>query len=326
MGNVKKVPYVPSPVFLAICGAFVGLTIVFFAVPHVAVTLPEPEVTPSPFPVTVDPRNKVIEGPGRDVPAVFSLAAAYSAGVDVTSFLAAAIMTTKVYDDFALDSSPVAVKIDAGMRREQVATMLDKKLHWSDEQRDIFIDLIAREGTGEGRLYPSTYLFAASTTPYEAHALINTRFEERIVARYASSTEERVPMEDALAIASILEREAGSKEEMAIIAGIMWNRLFADMRLQMDSTLQYARGTSKNGWWPVPRSRDKFIKSEFNTYLNKGLPPAPIASPSVSAILAALNPEKTDCMFFFHSRGKFYCSVTYEEHVSKLKKIYGRGR
>lgn len=325
-GEVKKVPYTPSPAFLAICGAFLGLSVVFFALPHVAVVLPEPEVTPTPFPVTVDPQNKLIEGAGTDVPVLLTLAAAYTAGVDTSSFLASAIMSTKLYEALAPASSPVSVTIQPGMRKEQVATMIDTKLGWSDDQRTIFLDLIDNEGSGEGRLYPSTYLFPASTTPYEAHALIRSRFAERVVARYASTTEARVPMEDALAIASILEREAGSKAEMPIIAGIMWNRLFSDMKLQMDSTLQYARGTSKNGWWPVPRSKDKYVKSEFNTYQNKGLPPTPIASPSVAAILAALNPEKTDCMYFFHSKRTFYCSVTYEEHVAKLKKIYGRGR
>lgn len=300
--------------------------IVFFGLPHLVTVVPEPDVVPHPFPVSVDPKNKLIEGPGQDVPVLLSLAAAYSASIDVAALLASAIMTTKTYENYALFTSPVAVELDPGMRREQVAVLLDHRLKWSDEQRAIFLDLAAKEGTGEGRLYPSTYFFAASTTPYEAFAQINGRFAERVEARYSTSTEERVPMEDALTIASIIEREAGSKEEMAVISGIMWNRIFADMRLQMDSTLQYARGTNKNGWWPVPRPKDKFVKSDFNTYANHGLPPAPIASPSVAAILAALNPEKTECMFFFHSRGTFYCSKTYEEHVKALKKIYGRGK
>ncbi len=300
--------------------------IVFFGLPHLVAMAPEPEVTPHPFPVSVDPRNKTIDGGGEEVPALFSLAAAYGASVDAAALLASAIMTTKTYEHYALFTSPVAVELDPGMRREQVATLLDHKLKWTDEQRAIFLDLVSEKGTGEGRLYPSTYFFGASTTPYEAFAEIHTRFEDRVLARYTTSTEERVPLEDALTIASIIEREAGSKEEMPVIAGIMWNRLFADMRLQMDSTLQYARGTNRNGWWPVPRPRDKYVKSEFNTYAHKGLPPAPIASPSVAAILAALNPERTECMYFFHSRGTFYCSKTYEEHVAALKKIYGRGK
>jgi hypothetical protein len=212
--GVKKVPYTPSPAFLAICGAFVGLSVVFFALPEVAIVLPEPEVTLAPFPVTVDPQNKLIEGGGTDVPVLLTLAAAYSAGVDTTAFLASAIMSTKLYGALAPASSPVSVTIQPGMRREQVATMIDRKLGWSDDQQAIFLELIENEGAGEGRLYPSSYIFPASTTPYEAHTLINRRFMERVAARYASTTEARVPLDDALAIASILEREAGSKAEM----------------------------------------------------------------------------------------------------------------
>jgi UPF0755 protein len=61
--------------------------------------------------------------------------------------------------------------------------------------------------------------------------------------------------------------------------------------------------------------------------MNKGLPPTPIANPSVAAVLAALNPTKTDCLFYFHDRkGDFHCSETYEGHVAALKKYYGQGR
>ena len=99
------------------------------------------------------------------------------------------------------------------------------------------------------------------------------------------------------------------------------------MKLQIDATLQYVRGSERNGWWPIVRSRDKYIDSPYNTYLYKGLPPAPISNPSVAAVLAALNPKKTDCMFYFHDQaGGFHCTETYEEHVQMLKKYYGRGR
>ncbi|HMO78075.1 MAG TPA: endolytic transglycosylase MltG [Candidatus Paceibacterota bacterium] len=101
------------------------------------------------------------------------------------------------------------------------------------------------------------------------------------------------------------------------------------MPLQLDATLQYARGSKaeENRWWPRVVPRDKFIESPYNTYENAGLPPAPIANPSAEAVLAALNPRITECMFYFHdAKGKFYCTETYEEHVAKLKEIYGRGQ
>jgi cell division protein YceG involved in septum cleavage len=319
--------YRPSEPFLWFCGTFLGLSIFFFALPYFAVQTAIVEPTLPPFPVSVNPATRTIV-PFDDfsVGGTPLLAALALGAADGTQSLAAAIMSTKLYQDYATYGSPVAVVLTPGMRREQVVALLNRELEWSEEQRGIFVDLATAWGEGEGRFHPSAYVFHASTTPAEAFDIIKARFDSRVSARYATSTEALVPMDDALTIASIIEREAGSTGEMRLISGILWNRQFADMRLQMDSTLQYARGTARNGWWPVPRSKDKFIQSEFNTYLNKGLPPAPIASPSVAAIVAALNPEQTECMYFFHSKRVLYCSKTYEEHVAKLKKIYGRGR
>ena len=65
----------------------------------------------------------------------------------------------------------------------------------------------------------------------------------------------------------------------------------------------------------------------YNTYQNKGLPPGPIATPSMAAVLAALNPKNTDCIFYFHdARGNFHCTENYKEHVRLLKKYYGQGK
>jgi cell division protein YceG involved in septum cleavage len=317
----------PSTPFLLCMGTFVALSLAFFTLPYVAVVATVVEPTLPPFPVSVDPKNKSIEPYNTvSVEATPLLAALTLGAADGTQMLAAAIMTTKAYQSYAPETAPRAIVITPGMRREQIVALLDRELGWSDEQRFIFVQAAQAFGEGEGRFHPATYMFNASTTPAEAFDIIAHRFETRVTARYSSTTEALVPMDDALTIASILEREAGNKEEMRIISGILWNRMFIGMRLQADSTLQYARGTARNGWWPIPRSKDKFINSEYNTYQNAGLPPTPIASPSVAAIMAALNPEKTDCLFFFHSKRVFYCSVTYEKHVAKLKKIYGRGR
>ena len=112
---------------------------------------------------------------------------------------------------------------------------------------------------------------------------------------------------------------------MRLISGIMWNRLFADMNLQIDATLQYAKASNRatNNWWPKVAPVDKYIKSAYNTYTYKGLPPAPIANPSVAAILAALNPVNTPCLYYFNDKaGDFHCSESYAEHVKLLKKYY----
>jgi UPF0755 protein len=72
---------------------------------------------------------------------------------------------------------------------------------------------------------------------------------------------------------------------------------------------------------------DQYRKSAYNTYLHPGLPPTPIANPSVASVLAALNPKNTPCLFYFHdAAGGFHCSETYTGHVTLLKKYYGRGK
>jgi len=106
---------------------------------------------------------------------------------------------------------------------------------------------------------------------------------------------------------------------MKLISGIIWNRVFLGMKLQIDATLQYAKGEEEL-WWPQVDPRDKQIESPFNTY-KYIMPPSPIASPGLSAIEAAYNPQKTSCLFYLHDKyRRIHCSRTYEEHKQKIKK------
>ena len=80
-------------------------------------------------------------------------------------------------------------------------------------------------------------------------------------------------------------------------------------------------------WWPNVLPKDRFRVSPYNTYQHTGLPPTPIANPSVASVLAALNPRNTSCLFYFHDAARqFHCSDTYAEHVALLKKYFGRGK
>ncbi len=287
-------------------------------------------VEPVPFPVSVDPESKtILERPTAELPLTRSntLVASALSGADMAlGAISKVVIDAPAYQLLASAMGPKAVVIYAGMRREQVALEFGSVLGWTKAERDEFLNA-ATSTTPEGTLYPSTYVVPRDISPTDARLLIYERFNERILSRYTAEVEAQVPLKDALIIASLIERETADQEEMHIISGILWNRLFQGMRLQVDATLQYVRGTSRNGWWPVVRPRDKFLKSPFNTYQSAGLPPAPIASPSVAAVVAALNPARTQCMFYFHDRkGGFHCSKTYLEHVDLLKKAYGRGR
>ncbi|MEK7531104.1 MAG: endolytic transglycosylase MltG [Patescibacteria group bacterium] len=286
--------------------------------------------TLQPFTVSVDPVNKIILDEPLDkirFSSVGLVATVVTVAQDFVSSLARIVVDAPAYQLVASPSAARVVVVYPGSRREQVATAFGSVLGWSREERQVFLGSTTTDPLEEGTLHPSTYVVSPGLGPVEAHALVKDRFDRRVLSRYATSTRQIVPVDDALIIASMLERETSDPDEMRIISGIIWNRLFAGMKLQIDATLQYVRGTTANTWWPPPRSRDKYLNSPYNTYQHAGLPPGPISSPSVAAIVAALNPVPTDCYFYFHDLGgTFYCSKTYEEHVASLKKVYGRGK
>jgi UPF0755 protein len=118
-----------------------------------------------------------------------------------------------------------------------------------------------------------------------------------------------------------VQREAANKDDMPLIAGIFWNRLLSDMRLEADSTLQYARGNTGAGWWAPISVADKQLNSPYNTYRNAGLPPHPISNPGSEAIAAVLSPSKTKCLYYLHGNDKnIHCAQTYAEHLKNIDK------
>jgi len=218
------------------------------------------------------------------------------------------------------------VKITPGMRKEEIASLLQKKLSWDNEEKEKFMRVsgLLNGGNDEGYYYPDAYVISKKADGYEAGRLMVGRFNEKVVSRYASSTAKIISLDTAMKIASMLEREAGGKDDMRLISGIIWNRIFKDMTLDVDATLQYAKGNEKN-WWPKVEPKDKFIDSPFNTYQNKGLTPAPISNPHIAAIDAALNPKKTKCIFYLHDKyRRIHCSATYKEHVKNIERYYGK--
>jgi cell division protein YceG involved in septum cleavage len=126
-------------------------------------------------------------------------------------------------------------------------------------------------------------------------------------------------LDAAVRIASIIQREAAGPQDMRLISGIIWNRMAKGMSLELDATLQYVKGNEDN-WWPVVKSKDKYLDSPYNTYKYKGIPPGAISNPSMDAISAAYNPQKTDCIFYLHdSNRKIHCAKTYEQHLSNIR-------
>ncbi len=293
----------------------------------------ERSVARQPFPVSVDPAKKlIVENPAADglilQNANGQLSAAAGEIRAVVSSVASFIASLPFYQLLA-GADERFVTIQPGYREEEVAQSFAKELDWSAKERATFLTSLRTTPPtlSEGEFVPGTYEVHAAASPSEVQNLLNDRFTSDILDRYSTTTSQQVPLNDALTIASLIERETGGADDMRLISGVIWNRLFHNMNLQIDATLQYAKASTAKSWWPAVKPADKYIKSPYNTYAHAGLPPAPIASPSVAAVIAALNPKPTDCLFYFHDKyGNFHCSATYEEHVALLKQYYGRGK
>lgn len=299
------------------------------------VTIRENRPSPSlatPFPIGVNPSRREIE----ENPTVEEFFAKYISSTVVQrdrsgrfGHILARLAQFDWYQNLASPTGRILV-IFPGERKEQVVSNFGKILKWDATERESFATLVTDSilALPDGTFFPGRYTTHKDATPVEIATMINERFNLEVVDRYNPDIAALVPLKDALIIASLIEREAYDFTDMRYISGIIWNRLFIDMNLQLDASLQYAKGSQRNQpWWPIIRPNDKFINSPYNTYKHTGLPPAPIANPSLEAILAALNPRETDCLFYFHDKnGVFYCNEDYEDHVNDLKRVYGRGR
>ncbi len=293
-------------------------------------TVSEDTVTlPTPFPIGVDPVNKTI----TENPSIKEFTTTYlttnKSKYQISRWLRHADQLLSQIDQYQQLASPSSrvIVILPGERKEQVVNNIKQILNWSSSESEMFSSLVTESlpQLDEGKFFPDRYVVNRNTSPEEMAQKILEKFNNEILLRYTEEVASKVPLKDTLTIASLLQREAYDFEDMRIISGIIWNRKFIDMNLQIDATLQYARGSlAHEPWWPRVVPADKFINSPYNTYQNKGLPPAPIANSSMEAIVAALNPKPTDCIFYFHdARGNFYCTQTYEEHTRLLRVHYG---
>ena len=171
----------------------------------------------------------------------------------------------------------------------------------------------------EGKLFPSTYHFPPSYGADKAASMMVAEFDREIGAAYAAaSPKPEFTLDEALTLASIVEREAVLKSERPVIAAVYINRIHKRMPLQADPTVQYALGQWKKG---LTRA-DLQISSPYNTYQRRGLPPGPICSPGLESFAGVLTPAKTAALYFVaDTKGGHLFSETNEEH-SKARMIY----
>ena len=169
----------------------------------------------------------------------------------------------------------------------------------------------------EGFLYPDTYHFDKNVTEKEVLSTMLKRFEKIYTDKFKREQKERgLTLQQVINLASIIEKEAVLDEDRPMIASVFYNRLDVDMPLQSDATIQYIFDERKDR----VMYKDLKIKSPYNSYINKGLPPTPISNPGVKSIEAVLNPANSDYLYFVATiDGKNNYSKTYEEHLKHVE-------
>ena len=177
----------------------------------------------------------------------------------------------------------------------------------------------------EGRFFPDTYTYAKGSSDLAVlrralHAM--DRHLEAAWAQRASDSPLKSP-EQALILASIVEKETGRASDRPMIAGVFSNRLRIGMLLQTDPTVIYGLGDQYDG---NLRKRDLQTDTPWNTYTRAGLPPTPIAMPGKAALLAAVQPQATKALYFVaKGDGSSHFSASLDEHNRAVNR-YQRGR
>lgn len=270
--------------------------------------------------------------------------------IEAGNFILAETMTIPEIAD-ALQTAlfeEIPVTIPEGFRIEEIAERLaDNNVMESDrflaavraprtlsifEDYDFLADLPA-DASLEGFLFPDTYRFPVfASTPELVIAPFLNNFEAKVGEDGLRGGSSGLSGRNLITLASIVEREAVQADERPLIASVYLNRLnsvcvgdVGGTYLQADPTVQYARGTVGNWWWKPQRIEEyATVTSPYNTYLNQGLPPGPIASPGLNAIIATQNPTPSDYCFFVATGddGRHVFARTLAEHQQNLQ-IYG---
>ena len=170
----------------------------------------------------------------------------------------------------------------------------------------------------EGFLFPDTYNFDAGVKPEYIIETMIKRFEEmwsKVSTGFNIKSED---IEKVITVASIIEKEARVDKDRPLVASVIYNRLAQDMPLQIDATVIYAHGY----YIENVRNRHLAIESKYNTYLHDGLPVGPICNPGVASIEAALNPAKTDYLFYLlASDNAHYFTNNYDDFLKKKQEL-----
>ena len=170
----------------------------------------------------------------------------------------------------------------------------------------------------EGYLFPDTYYFYKDSSSEDMIQKMQDNFDKKITEDLKKEIEkQKKELDDIIIMASLIEKEVRTYEDMQIVSGVFWKRIGNNYPLESCATIAYVLGIDK---WRYT-IEDTKIESPYNTYRNVGLPPTPINNPGLNAIKAAINPVFTDYNFFLSAPdGTTIFSKTLEEHnINKRK-------
>lgn len=204
-----------------------------------------------------------------------------------------------------------------GWRIEEIALLLTQKLAIPEQE---FLKYAK-----EGYMFPDTYLLPKDASGEAVARIFLKNFDNRVRVEIANEFKKNnLSFAEGITLASIVEREGNSDSDRPVIAGILLKRLADGWKLQADATVQYALGyqADEKSWWKKEITNfDKEINSSYNTYLNVGLPPEPIANPGLAAIKAVAYPVPTQYAYYLHDKsGKAHYAETNAGHIQNINK------
>jgi UPF0755 protein len=223
------------------------------------------------------------------------------------------------------DVATTRVTFPEGFTVAQIATRLVRNSLIPDEAG--FLSLVTAKGSTlktsfplpahlEGYLFPDTYRFPIGASETEIAQQMVSNFD-RLVARGKESDIRASghSLADIVNVAAMVEREAETAGDRPLIAGVIYNRLARNMRLEIDATVQYARGQHKSRLL----FRDLEIDSPYNTYRVAGLPAGPICNPGMASIEAALHPTASEYLYYVaRPDGSHIFGRTFAEHQRNI--------
>lgn len=244
---------------------------------------------------------------------------------------------TKLNTGDVVKAEMIRFTIPEGFTVKQIADKLVEEGYASKEQ---FLKL-AKDGSGinndllkrlpanykltfllEGYLFPETYELKKGVSEKEIVGRMLEETSKRLaqIPNFDQKLKQRgLSLNELMTVASLVEREVVVDSERKLVAGVIYNRLNKSMKLEIDATVQYVLDKPKER---LMNSDLRSVDSPYNTYLYEGLPPGPIAAPSLKSIEAALEPEASDYLFYVTKKdgsGEHLFAKTYKEHLKNIQ-------